>query len=130
VMQQKKYEEDHHIDDIVKPEDRNLVRDVINMLSALQHPINICTKWTVTLKPTKIAQYEITGLIDTKTNIWHVSLEDLDMIKQLNFSRINSVCVKGNGSTVEISVTVTSFSERAMITEYDVVRVYKRKRLM
>jgi len=127
-MQGQKYQEDPPIDDIVKPEDVSIVKDVISMLSALQAPNNICKKWSVTLKPVKTTQYEVTGLIDTKNGVWHVSYEDLDLIRQLNYARVGPVCVKGNGSAAEISVTITSLTERAMVTEYDIIRVNKRAR--
>ena len=120
------YVEDPVIDDLVKPEDQALVKDVISMLSGLQHPNNICKKWAVSLKPVKTTQYEITGLVDTKNGTWQVSFTDLDMIRQLNYARIGPVYVKGTGSSVEISVTVTSTTERAMVTECDIVRVYKK----
>lgn len=122
------YVEDPVIDDLVKPEDQALVKDVISMLSGLQHPNNICKKWTVSLKPVKTVQYEVTGLVDTKNGTWQVSYTDLDMLRQLNYARIGPVHVKGTGSSVEISVTVTSTTERAMVTECDIVRVYKKTR--
>lgn len=122
------YVEDPPIDDVVKPEDQALVKDVINMLSALQHPNNVCKKWTVSLKPVKTTQYEVTGLVDTKGGTWHVSYADLDLIRQLNYTRIGPVLVKGTGSTVEICVTVTSMGERAMVTECDIIRVSKKTR--
>lgn len=120
------YVEDPPIEDIVKPDDQALVKDVISMLSALQHPNNICKKWTVTLKPVKATQYEVTGLIDTKNGTWQVSYSDLDLLRQLNYARIGPVYVKGTGTAVEISVTVTSVTERAMVTECDIIRVCKK----
>lgn len=122
------YVEDPPIEDVVKPEDQALVKDVISMLSALQHPNNICKKWTVNLKPVKVTQYEVTGLIDTKSGTWQVSYTDLDLLRQLNYARIGPVLVKGTGSSVEISVTVTSVNERAMVTECDIIRVHKKAR--
>lgn len=127
-MQAQAYVEDPAIDDVVKPDDQQLVKDVITMLSALQHPNNVCKKWTVTLKPVKTTQYEVTGLIDTKSGAWQVSYEDLDLLRQLNYARVGPVCVKGNGTTVEISVTVTSLGERAMVTQCDIIRVAKKAR--
>jgi hypothetical protein len=120
------YVEDPLIDDVVKPEDQALVKDVITVLSALQHPNNICKKWSVMLKPVKVTQYEVSGMIDTKSGTWQVSYADLDMIRQLNYARIGPVVVKGTGTAVEISVTVTSTTERAMVTECDIIRVHKR----
>lgn len=127
-MQTQAYVEDPAIDDIVKPEDQPLVKDVISMLSALQHPNNVCKKWTVSLKPVKTTQYEVTGLVDTKSGAWQVSHSDLDLLRQLNYARVGPVCVKGTGTAVEISVTVTSMGERAMVTEYDIIRVNKKAR--
>jgi hypothetical protein len=122
------YVEDPPIEDVVKPEDQALVKDVISMLSALQHPNNICKKWTVNLRPVKVTQYEVTGLVDTKSGTWQVSYADLDLIRQLNYARIGPVLVRGTGSSVEISVTVTSLTERAMVTECDIIRVSKKAR--
>ena len=122
------YVEDPSIDDTVKPEDQSLVKDVISMLSALQHPNNVCKKWTVSLKPVKATQYEVSGLIDTKSGTWQVSYADLDMIRQLNYARIGPVVVRGTGGAVEICVTVTSTTERAMVTECDIIRVHKKAR--
>lgn len=118
--------EDPPIEDIVKPEDRALVKDVISVLSALQYPNNVCKKWSVNLRPLRTIQYEVTGLVDTKNGVWQVSHDDLDMLRQLNYSHVGPVSVKGNGSTVEISVVVTSLTERAMVTECDVVRIRKK----
>jgi hypothetical protein len=122
------YVEDPPIEDVVKPEDQALVKDVISMLSALQHPNNICKKWTVNLRPVKVTQYEVTGLVDTKSGTWQVSYADLDLIRQLNYARIGPVLVRGTGGSVEISVTVTSLTERAMVTECDIIRVSKKAR--
>jgi hypothetical protein len=127
-MQGQKYLEDPPIDDIVLADDRALVKDVISMLSALQHPNNICKKWTVNRKPVKTVQYEVTGLVDTTNGAWQVTYDDLDLIRQLNYTRIGPVGVRGNGTSVEIAVTVTSMAERAMVVETDIIRVSKRAR--
>ena len=50
--------------DGVKEEDRNLVKDVICLLSTLQHPAALCKGWNV--NPVGAAHYEVNGLIDTK----------------------------------------------------------------
>jgi hypothetical protein len=122
------YVEDPPIEDIVKTEDQALIKDVISVLSSLQHPNNICKKWTVSLKPVKVTQYEVTGLIDTKNGTWQVSYTDLDMIRQLNYARVGPVSVRGTGNSVDITVTVTSMTERAMVTECDIIRVHKKSR--
>jgi hypothetical protein len=117
---------DPPVDDIVKPEDRSLVKDVMSLLYALQHPDQICK--TVTVTPTKNStkHYEVCGLIDTKGGYWQVSFSDLDLIRQLNYSHVGPICVKGTGSMVQLCVTVTSLSERAMVTECDVIRISKK----
>jgi len=119
---------DPPVDDVVKQEDRALVKDVVSMMYALQHPDQVCK--TVTVSPSKLntRQYEVCGLVDTKSGCWQVSYGDLDLIRQLNFSHVGPIIVKGTGPTVQICVTVTSLSERAMVTEYDVIRVQKRSR--
>ena len=117
---------DPPVDDIVKPEDRALVKDVVSLLYALQHPDQICK--TVSVNPSKVStkHYEVSGLVDTKSGCWQVSYTDLDLIRQLNYAHVGPICVKGTGSTVQICVTVTSLSERAMVTECDVIRISKR----
>ena len=83
---------------------------------------------TVNRKPVKTVQYEVTGLVDTTNGAWQVTYDDLDMIRQLNYTRIGPVGVRGNGTSVEIAVTVTSMAERAMVVETDIIRVSKRAR--
>lgn len=117
---------DPPVDDIVKAEDRALVKDVISILYALQHPDQICK--TVSVNPSKSSNkhYEVCGLVDTKSGCWQVNYCDLDMIRQLNYSHVGPISVKGTGSTVQICVNVTSLCERAMVTEFDVIRVAKK----
>jgi hypothetical protein len=119
---------DPPVDDIVKTEDRALVKDVMSVLYALQHPNQVCK--TVTVSPSKVnsKQYEVCGLVDSKSGCWQVSYSDLDIIRQLNYSHVGPISVKGTGSTVQICVMVTSLSERAMVTECDVIRVCKRSK--
>lgn len=117
---------DSPIDDIVKPEDRSLVKDFMSMLYALQHPNLICK--TVTVNPCKVNSklYEVCGSVDSKSGCWKVSYSDLDKIRHLNYSHVGPINVKRTGSTVQICVIVTSLSERAMVTECDIIRVCKK----
>ena len=124
----KVYQEDPPIEDIVLKEDVNLIKDIISLLSGLQHPDKICKKWNILLRPTRFKQYEVTGLIDTREGSWQVDYSSLDLIRQLNYSHITNVSVKGTAGNVEISVIVTSLTERALVTECDVIRVRKRTR--
>jgi hypothetical protein len=117
---------DAPVDDVVRAEDRALVKDVVSLLYALQHPGQICKSVTVAPSKTNTKQYEVCGLVDVKSGCWQVSYGDLDLIRQLNYSHIGPISVKGTGTTVQICVVVTSLSERAMVTEYDVIRVTKR----
>ena len=86
----------------------------------------ICKTWSINLRPVSYTQYEITGLVDTRGGNWQVDYSSLDMLRQLNYSHIGNVCVRGVSGNVEISVIVTSLTERALVTECDVIRVKKR----
>ena len=115
--------EEPSLDD-VKAEDRNLVLDVISLISAMQHPKKLCKDWTVKALS---AKYEITACIDTKGGEWEVFFDDLNAIQSLDPPRIN-LSIKCSGQTATVRVLVLARSERCMKTETDVIRVRKRTR--
>lgn len=119
---------DPPVDDLVRAEDRGLVKDVMSVLYALQHPNQVCKTVSVTPSKVNTKQYEVCGLVDTKSGHWQVSYGDLDIIRQLNYSHVGPISVKGTGTTVQICVIVTSLSERAMVTECDVIRICKKSK--
>ncbi len=110
----------------VKEEDRGLVRDVITLLAGLQHPGQLCRGWNV--NPIGTTHYEVNGLIDAKQGEWEVFLEDLDLVQRLDPFRVKSVSVRVAGQAAQVRVAVMSRTERVLVTEYDVLRVRKRRR--
>jgi len=122
----KAYVENPDLDE-VKSEDRSLIKDVVSVLSAIQHPNRMCKGWSV--KPRGTTHYDVIGNIDTKGGNWVVFYDDLDLIRKLDYARIGSVSVRMTGPlSAEIYVRVTSQSERVMVTECDIIRVHKRAR--
>jgi hypothetical protein len=119
------YVEDPELDE-VKEGDRKLIKDVISVLSALQHPSKVCKGWSV--KPYQSTHYDVVGHIDTKAGGWEVCYDDLDLIRRLDYGRIGSVSVRVTGLSSQICVRVLSHSERVMVTECDIIRVRKRSR--
>ena len=112
--------------DGVKEEDRNLVKDVIGLLSTLQHPAALCKGWNV--NPVGTTHYEINGLIDTRQGDWEVFAEDLELIRTLDPLRVQRVSVRVAGQSANVRVNVLSRTERVVVWEYDVIRVQKRRR--
>lgn len=110
--------------DDVKPEDKNLVLDVISLLSAMQHPHKLCSYWNVKAHSTK---YEVTATIDTKGGEYEVFFDDLQAISNLDPPRIN-ISLRCSGQSASLRVMVLARSERCMHTEVDVVRIRKRTR--
>jgi len=112
--------------DGVKEEDRVLVRDVITLMSTLQHPGQLCKGWNV--NPIGTTHYEVNGLIDTTHGEWEVFIEDLELLQRLDPLRVKNVSVRVAGQAAQVRVTVLSRTERVMVTEFDVLRVHKRRR--
>ena len=110
--------------DDVKPEDRNLVLDVISLLSAMQHPHKLCSYWNVKAHSTK---YEVTATLDTKGGECEVFFDDLQAISSLDPPRV-SLSLRWSGQSAFLRVMVLARSERCMQTEVDVIRVRKRTR--
>jgi hypothetical protein len=110
--------------DEVKAEDRPLVRDVIAVLSAIQHPLPLIKGWVVIPKP---KFYEVLGTIDQKIGECEIRNKDLDLLCQLDTHRV-SPSVRLSDSSAQLVVQVTRRSEPVMITEYDIIRVQKRTR--
>ena len=110
--------------DEVKAEDRALVRDVIAVLSAIQHPNTVIKGWVVNPKP---KFYEVLGTIDPKTEECEISHGDMELLRQLDTHRV-SPSVRISGPSRHVAVRVMRKSERVMVTEYDIIRVQKRAR--
>ena len=116
--------EDPELDD-VKAEDRGLVRDVIAVLSAMQHPNTVIKGWVVNPKTT---HYEVLGTICLKAGECEISHGDMDLLRQLDSHRVSS-SVRISPQSAQVAVRVARKSERVMVTEYDIIRVQKRSRL-
>ena len=114
----------------VQVDDRGLVRDVLSVLQALQHPSKLCKDWHVRPLTTssKTVGYDISATLDTAACDWQVHFADLDLIKQLDYARVGGVCVRGAGATVQIQVHVAARSVPVMVTQTDIIRVQKRTR--
>jgi hypothetical protein len=117
--------------DEVREEDRGLVRDVIAMLSAIQHPNTLIKGWVVNPKP---KFYEVMGTIDPKAEECEISHEDMDLLRRLDVHRVSPAVrldvhrVSPTGPLGHLVVRVMRKSERVMVTEYDIIRVQKRTR--
>jgi hypothetical protein len=111
--------------DEVKAEDQGLVRDVIAVLSAIQHPNAVIKGWVVMPKTTF---YEVVAQMDLKAGVCEISQGDMDLLKQLDTNRVSS-SVRVTGAGGQVVVRVMKRSERVMTTEYDIIRVQKRARM-
>jgi hypothetical protein len=110
--------------DEVKAEDRALVRDVIAVLSAMQHPNTVIKGWVVN---PKTGFYEVLGTIDLKSGECEISYKDMELLRVLDTHRIEP-SVRISGLSAQVAVKVVQRSERVMVTEYDIIRVQKRSR--
>jgi hypothetical protein len=112
----------NYLVDDVKDEDKNLIQDILSMLETTQP---YCKNWQVSLKKTF---YEITGTIDSKSNDWIIFFNDIDTIRQLNFSRIPVISVGQVGSVIQIRIHVIPHSERVVLYQTDVIRIQKKRK--
>lgn len=114
----------------VHVDDRILVRDVISVLQALQHPLKLCKDWHVRpiSSSSKTVGYDICATLETSSCDWQVQFSDLDLIKQLDYARVGNISVRGVGPTVQIQVNVAAKSVPVMVTQTDIIRVQKRHR--
>lgn len=107
--------------DAVELEDQTLVKDIIAVIKTLK----LCTTWSVNVIP---KGYEVLAWINTKDDII-VSLDDLDLIQQVNRLRIQMAGIKvyGNISKACVRVVVFSHKEPVMLQEQTIMRINKRK---
>jgi hypothetical protein len=108
----------------VKTEDRTMVRNVIYVLHAIQHPARLCQSWNVT--NTRIG-YDIVGLIEPSKD-FEVSLYDLEMLHGVDPLRVQNVSVRKTGDAPQIVIRVLSRTEPITLTELDVVTIRKKRR--
>lgn len=107
--------------DAVLEEDKNMVTDVINIIKSLK----MCSGWVVNVIP---KGYEILGWIQLNDHVI-ISLDELDLIQQVNRVRITTVGVKllAANNKCCIRVVVVAHKEPVMVHEETIVRVRKRK---
>jgi hypothetical protein len=110
----------------VQVEDRPLVKDVIAVLSAMQHPNTVIRGWVVTI-PKATRFYEVLGSLDLKAGECEVTLEDMELLKQLDLYRV-APSLRITAAAAHLVVRVTRRSERVMVSEHSIVRVQKRAR--
>ena len=105
----------------VEMEDRVLVQEVISVIDTMK----LCSAWNVTVMP---RGYEIIGWIINKEDI-NITLDDLDLIQQVNRLRvlIPSVKLHSNLSKACVRVFVISHKEPIMLQEQTILRIKKRK---
>jgi hypothetical protein len=115
--------EDPELDE-VDAEDRVLVKDVIAVLSAMQHPNTVIKGWMVSPK-TKF--YEVQGSLDLKTGECEISHEDMDLLKQLDLYRV-APSLRISATSAHLVARVLRKSVRVMVNEHSIVRVQKRAR--
>lgn len=112
----------------VKQEDRSLVRNVIYMLHVCKHPERLCMSWSVTNARTG-SGYEITGLLDPSKD-FEIFKDDLDLIKQADTLRVQTISIRKTGDTSQIVIKVLARSEPIMMTELEVLTVQKKRKLV
>lgn len=107
--------------DAVEPEDQTLVKELLAVLQTLK----LCTTWTVNVVP---KGYEILAWIGNQEDLT-VSLDDLDLIQQVNRLRVPMIGVKlySNIGKSCIRIFLISHKEPVMVHEQTVLRLRKRK---
>lgn len=111
--------------DEVAPEDRNLVADVVSVLSSFKRPNKVIKGYIVSPRAT---HYEVQAFVDTRNGEWEINCEDLELLKHLDDCRVRPVTVRASGQSVQIIVGILKRSERLMLVEHDVIRLRKRQR--
>lgn len=108
--------------DAVDIEDKPLVKDVITVLNSLK----ICSGWVVNVVP---KGYEILGWINNSKEDVTISLDDLDLLQQVNRVRIPIPTIKllANSNKSCVRIIVISHKEPVMVSEQTLLRVKKRK---
>jgi hypothetical protein len=106
----------------VQAEDRPLVKDVIAVLSAMQHPNTVVKGWVVT---PKARFYEVLGSLDLKAGECEITHEDMELLKQLDLYRV-APSLRISATSAHLVARVTRRSERVMVSEHSIVRVQKR----
>jgi hypothetical protein len=112
----------------VKQEDRTLVRNVIYVLHVCKHPERLCMSWSVTNARTG-SGCEITGLLDPSKD-FEIFKDDLDLIKQADPLRVQTISIRKTGDTSQIVIKVLARSEPIMLTELEVLTVQKKRKLV
>lgn len=105
--------------DAVKPDDRQMVKDVLRVLQSLSYT----TTYTINLAP---KGYEILAYLN-KDGV-EVIYEDLGLTEQVNPLRVKCMGVRVHGEASCIRVRVISLSEPCMMTDTILLKSRKRSR--
>jgi len=106
--------------DAVEAEDKPIITDIIGVIETLK----LCSTWTVNVVP---KGYEIQAWLNAKEDTM-ITLEDLDLIQQVNRLRVQMAGVKVYPTKACVRVMVISHKEPVMLQEQAIVRIHKRKR--
>ena len=109
--------------DGVLEEDRPNVRNVIYVL----HSLKICKSWSALPKN---QGYEVVGMVDTET-CQEVELRDMELLKQVDHLRVNSVCTRlicGPPVTFSVVVFILRKSEPVVLEEQEVLCIRRKRK--
>lgn len=109
--------------DGVLEEDRPNVRNVIYVL----HSLKICKSWSALPKN---QGYEVVGMVDTET-CQEVELRDMELLKQVDPLRVNSVCTRlicGPPVTFSVVVFILRKSEPVVLEEQEVLCIRRKRK--
>ena len=109
--------------DGVLEEDRPNVRNVIYVL----HSLKICKSWSALPKN---HGYDVVGMVDTET-CQEVELRDMELLKQVDPLRVNSVCTRlicGPPVTFSVVVFILRKSEPVVLEEQEVLCIRRKRK--
>ena len=117
--------EEPSLDD-VKPEDRPLVRDVIAVMEALHSPAPLIKGWCVN---NVTGGYDVIGHIDLSIKECGVFLQDLEILKQLDFGRVTEVSVRISSTPqfAQLRAHVVARGVPISITQCDIIRIQRKR---
>lgn len=106
----------------VKVEDQSLVMDLLRVVQAL----SLCADYTINVAP---KGYEVLAWLKTEEDVVDMSLEEVDLLNDVNPARIRAMGVRFlKGGKAAVRIRVISLSEPCMINDTILLRVRKRAR--
>lgn len=109
-----------YVIDGVMDEDRDLVRDVLCVLSGLE----LCSSWSVT--PLDKC-YEIHAIIDCSKKDMDIEMKDLELIQSVDPHRIQYLALRCNSARQQLIARILKKSEPIFVEERDIIRIKKRR---